>query len=339
MRNGWWNLSGCICVAGYDGTKTNEILQLLVPQKLQVKENQGLCPERDLKVEHGGFSQHPVYSLNHVPEHSLIVTSGPASGLVQVWQIGAEDKDVIRPTSTIQSSLGKDTWTKTATTAAASPRVLHGSHANNVQLTEIESNKQIYTLATPASEALGSLSFLDVNTLLLCGVSGRLVLADLRQSGITSEGSLSLSASNNSHWIAASKPGHQGIAGLSSEGHITITDSRDLGAPLTCAKLRTCEPSMPETFMYISWAPRLENCISVSGFDGTIQIYNTQSWDAAVIERDALFTHRGHSVMGVCKDGSAPRVTCHSWHPWKERTLISAASDGSLHMWDWLDRL
>lgn len=72
------------------------------------------------------------------------------------------------------------------------------------------------------------------------------------------------------------------------------------------------------------------------GLDGTVQIYDTRCWDAAVKEVDALFTHRGHSVMGECEDGSVPRVTVHSWHPWKERTLVSAANDGSLHIWDWL---
>ncbi|XP_018408762.1 PREDICTED: WD repeat-containing protein 73 [Nanorana parkeri] len=333
-----WIGEKSICVAGYDDTKSNEILQLLVPQKLQIKENQGLCPERDLKVEHGGFTQYPVYSLKHVPEHSLILTTGPASALVQVWQIGAEDKDVIKPTSTIQSDVGNDTWTKIATTAATSPRVLHGSRINNVQLTELESNKQIYTLATSGNEAIGSLSFLDVNTFLLCSLSGRLMLADIRQSGIAIEQNLALSASCNSQWIAAVKPEHSGITSLSSGGHITITDSRNLGAPLKCAKGRISEPCTPETFMCICWAPRLDNCISISGFDGNIQIYNTESWDETVQERDVLFTHRGHSVMGVCKDNSVPRVTCHTWHPWKERTLISAANDGSLHMWDWLDR-
>nr|DBA32426.1 TPA: hypothetical protein GDO54_000220 [Pyxicephalus adspersus] len=332
-----WIGEKSICVAGYDGTKTNEILQLLVPQKLQIKENQGLCPERDLKVEHGGFSQYPVYSLKHVPGHSLILTSSPASGLVQVWKIGAEDKDVIRPTSTIQSDVGKDTWTKMAVPVTSSPGVLHGSHMNNVQLTEIESNKQIYTLATLGSEALGSLSFLDENTFLLCGLSGTLMLADIRQSEIASEGSLALSASCNSHWIATVKPGHKDIASLSSEGHIVIIDSRELKTPLKCAKGKVSVSSTPESFMCINWAPRLDGCISVSGFDGTVQIYDTKSWDESLKERDVLFTHKGHAVMGLCEDGGIPQVTCHTWHPWKERTLISAANDGSLHMWDWLD--
>lgn len=31
-------------------------------------------------------------------------------------------------------------------------------------------------------------------------------------------------------------------------------------------------------------------------------------------------------------------VTTHSWHPWRPRTLLSAGTDGSLHVWDWVDK-
>lgn len=119
--------------------------------------------------------------------------------------------------------------------------------------------------APSGSEALGSIGFLDVNTFLLCSLSGRLMLADIRQSGIAFDRSLALSASGNSQWIAAVRPEHPGIASLSSEGHITITDSRDLGAPFKCARGRISEPSTSESFMCICWAPRLDHCVSISG--------------------------------------------------------------------------
>ncbi|XP_075775727.1 integrator complex assembly factor WDR73 isoform X1 [Pelodiscus sinensis] len=63
-----WIGEKSVCVAGYENARRNEILQLLLPQKLCVKEKQGLCPERDFKVEQGGFSDRPVYSLQHVPD-------------------------------------------------------------------------------------------------------------------------------------------------------------------------------------------------------------------------------------------------------------------------------
>ncbi|XP_040282460.1 WD repeat-containing protein 73 isoform X2 [Bufo bufo] len=283
-----WTGDKSICIAGYTGARKNEVLQLLFPQKLHEQENQGLCPERDLKVEYGGFSEHPVYSLRHIPNSSLLVTSGPAAAHVQIWQIGAEDK------------------------------------------------------AVSGGEAVGSLSFLDSSTVHLCCQSGRQILADVRQPGIASEGAVAPRVPSDGQWCAAVKPENQGacakIASLSSKGHITITDTRDLGAPLKCAKTKSSNAPAPvEHMMCVCWAPGLEDHISVSGLDGTVQIYDTGRWDAAVKEVDALFTHRGHSVMGECEDGSAPRVTVHSWHPWKERTLVSAANDGSLHIWDWLD--
>ncbi|KAM9319785.1 integrator complex assembly factor WDR73 [Gastrophryne carolinensis] len=336
-----WTDEKSICVAGYDGSKTNEILQLLVPQKIQLKENQGLCPERDLKVEHGGFSQHPVYSLSHVPGTSLIVTSGPASGLVQVWQIGAEDKDVIRPTRTIQSDTCEDTWPKISTAAIVPPSVLHGSRISNVHLTEIETGKKIYTPAVSSGEAVGSLASLDGSTFLLCARSGRLYLADTRQPGIAGKGSVAPTGACSGRWISTVRAQHQdvlsAIASLSSDGHIAITDPRDLRVPLKCAMGNLPEPMASEDLLCIQWAPRMADCVSISGFGGNVQIFDTQSWDGTPKEREALFTHRGHSMMGACDGGGAPRVTCHSWHPWKERTLLSAASDSSLHIWDWLD--
>eukprot|EP00076_Gallus_gallus_P037172 XP_025002710.1 WD repeat-containing protein 73 isoform X1 [Gallus gallus] len=72
-----WALGKRVCVAGYGCAGRNEILQLLPPPALQAKESRGLCPERDFKVECGGFSNRPVYNLKHVPDtrtrsHSIL---------------------------------------------------------------------------------------------------------------------------------------------------------------------------------------------------------------------------------------------------------------------------
>ncbi|KAM4046072.1 integrator complex assembly factor WDR73 [Anomaloglossus baeobatrachus] len=336
-----WSGDKSFCIAGFTGGRRHEILQLLFPQKLHEQQNQGLCPERDLKVEYGGFSQHPVYSLKRFPGTSLLASSGPSPSRVQIWQIGAEDKDVIQPTISILSDPSKETWTKLAVSGAGPPCVLHGSRVNGVHITEIETAARLYTLAVSCSEAIGSLSFLDPSTFHLCCLSGRQIIADIRQPGIASEGPVAPNVPGAGRWVSAVQPDHQDpsakIASLSSEGHIAITDARDMGAPLKCGKAKSSDGPAPEDLTCVCWAPRLEDCISISGFDGTVQIYDTRQWDAAVKEVDALFTHRGHSAMGECEDGSVPRVTVHSWHPWKERTLLSAANDGSLHIWDWQD--
>ncbi|NXL11140.1 WDR73 protein, partial [Mesembrinibis cayennensis] len=141
-----------------------------------------LCPERDFKVECGGFSSRPVYSLKHVPDTSLLVTSGPPDSSLQLWQVSAEDSDVIKAVSAIPTENGTgQPWAKIATMSAKAPWVLHGSRLNSVRITEVESRKNVYTAASRNSEELSGLAFLDCDTLLLCCAKGQLCLADLRQ--------------------------------------------------------------------------------------------------------------------------------------------------------------
>ncbi|NXL83416.1 WDR73 protein, partial [Alectura lathami] len=145
---------------------------------------QGLCPERDFKVECGGFSNRPVYGLKHVPGTSLLVTSGPPDSSLQLWQLAAEDSDVIRPAGAIATanSAGQG-WARIATIATRAPWVLHASRLSSVQVTEVESQKNVYAAACGSSRELSSLAFLDGNTLLLCCAGGQLRLADVRQPG------------------------------------------------------------------------------------------------------------------------------------------------------------
>ncbi|NXI53335.1 WDR73 protein, partial [Chloroceryle aenea] len=143
---------------------------------------QGLFSERDFKVECGGFSNRPVYSLKYVPNTSLLVTSGPPDSSLQVWQVSAEDSDVIKCVSAIPTENGSgQPWARIATVSATAPWVLHGSRLNSIQITEVESRKNIYTGASRTSEELSGLDFLDYNTLLFCCAKGQLCLGDIRQ--------------------------------------------------------------------------------------------------------------------------------------------------------------
>ena len=72
------------------------------------------------------------------------------------------------------------------------------------------------------------------------------------------------------------------------------------------------------------------------GFDGTVHVYDAQSWDGSGGEAEPIFVHKGHAFGGAGSSGGPPLVTVHTWHPQKPRTLLSAASDGSLHVWDWV---
>ncbi|XP_067395193.1 WD repeat-containing protein 73 [Emydura macquarii macquarii] len=340
-----WTGEKSVCVAGYENSRRNEILQLLLPQKLYVKEKQGLCPERDFKVERGGFSDRPVYSLQHVPDTSLLVTSGPPDSSLQVWQLAAEDTDVIKSVSTIPTGNdSKKLWAKIATTFTSSPCVLHGSRVNNVQITEIDSKKNIYTAASSISDEVSGLEFLDGNTLLACCVTGQLCLADIRQPQSPLADTSVPSAFGGEQWCLGVRLGLRGsdvnalsIARLSSGGQLMLTDLRNIPKPLKSAKCNVPAASPSAEFLCVSWAPALDGCLAVSGFNGTVHIYDTRSWPVSGGEVEPLFSHKGHICSGMDNGGDFPLVTAHAWHPWKPRTLLSAASDGSLHVWDWVE--
>ncbi|XP_031547688.2 WD repeat-containing protein 73 isoform X2 [Vicugna pacos] len=272
-----------ILVAGYESLKKNEILHLILPLRLSVKENQGLFPERDFKVRHGGFSDRSVFALKHVPDTRLLVTSGLPGCYLQVWQV-AEDTDVIKAVSTIDVHETEGSlWSKVAIFSSAAPGVLHGVRLSSLKVVDLESQKTTYTSGVGDSELLSSLQVLDADTFAFCCTSGRLGLVDTRQKGL------------------------QGA----QEG--------------------ACSP-------VISLAPAVKVAHrKAPGFDGMVQVYDVTSWDGMQGRVDPLFTHRGHIFLDDNGADTAPLVTTHTWHPDKPRTLLSAASDASLHVWDWVD--
>lgn len=79
-------------------------------------------------------------------------------------------------------------------------------------------------------------------------------------------------------------------------------------------------------------------CFPRAGFSGAVQIYNTSGWRAELQEVQPLFEHRGHAVSPQSAGGVPVFATSHVWHPERPQTLLSAASDGSVHVWDWVDQ-
>ncbi|KAG5844505.1 hypothetical protein ANANG_G00163210 [Anguilla anguilla] len=287
-----WTAEKSVCVAGYSTTKTNEILELLLPQKLFAKGNQGLCSERDFKVGHGGFSEESVNCLKHIAGTRCVVTSGAPGSKLQVWQIGEDDSDTIKNTGCIEPKISSDKQCRIASGSAGAACVLHGSEFRDIQITELASGRVLYAMDSGSSDPVSGLQFVDGDTFL-----------------------------------------------LSSSGQVVVSDLRDPRGPLCRAQLNVPHETPPcPDFVTVTWAPALSDHLAVSGFDGTVQIYDTADWGPELKETEPLFTHRGHVMSsGFEADADAALVTTHVWHPWKPRTVLSAATDGSLHVWDWVD--
>ncbi|XP_032031419.1 WD repeat-containing protein 73 [Hylobates moloch] len=330
-----------VFVAGYESLKKNEILHLKLPLRLSVKENKGLFPERDFKVRHGGFSDRSIFDLKHVPHTRLLVTSGLPGCYLQVWQV-AEDSDVIKAVSTIAVHEKEEgLWPRVAVFSAVAPGVLHGARLCSLQVVDLESRKTTYTSDVSDSEELSSLQVLDADTFAFCCALGRLGLVDTRQKWAPLENRSPGPGSGGKRWCAEVGSWGQGpgasIASLGSDGRLCLLDPRDLCHPVSSVQCPVSIPSPDPELLRVTWAPGLKNCLAISGFDGTVQVYDATSWDGTRSQVKPLFTHRGHIFLDGNGMDPAPLVTTHTWHPCRPRTLLSATNDASLHVWDWVD--
>ncbi|CAL8290031.1 unnamed protein product [Merluccius merluccius] len=352
-----WTSEKTICVAGF-GSGRNEILELQLPPKLFADENKGLCAQRDFKVVHGGFTDGPIHCLRHIPGTRCVVTNDGRSSSLQVWDVGGDESDVIRRTSSIEVDAADppgpaegERGSQVAAGPTAQPSVLHGSLLGHVQLTRLASeNTCCYTLEAESSEPLSSLQFVSPSVFLACCRNGNLYAVDTRSPSLPPPTPVPPPAAvpmDPIHWCmdasaGGSSPDAAGcrVARLSSSAEVVVSDLRYPGSPTHRALLDIRTDGSALDHLRVSWAPALEDCVAVSGFDGGVQIFSMSTWGPDAREQQVLFQHRGHSLPpSECSGPTAGgvRTTSHAWHPDRPHTLLSAATDGSVHVWDWVD--
>ncbi|XP_028282392.1 integrator complex assembly factor WDR73 isoform X2 [Parambassis ranga] len=337
-----WTSGTTVCVAGYSASK-NEILELRLPAKLFADNNKGLCAERDFKVAHGAFTDGPVRCLRHIPGTRSVVTNDGLSSDLQVWDLGGDDSDVIRRTGSIEGRRSvPERGCRMAARLSSPPQVLHGTQCSDVQLTQLTSGQILYKLETDSAHPLSSLQFVSDTVFLAGCCNGNVYITDTRTPAAPQHYPPPASTGESVLWWTSVSPGPHlsscRVVRLSSSGQAVVSDMRNLGAAVCRAQLdiqmRPCE-------LYdvtVSWAPALDGCISVSGSSGVVQIYDTHVWSTELQDAQPLFQHRGHAVSSQQADNCDPVfVTSHIWHPERPRTLLSAASDGSVHVWDWAE--
>lgn len=336
-----WTSGKTVCVAGFDASK-NEILELRLPLKLFADENKGLCAERDFKVTCGGFTDGPVRSLKHIPGTRSVVTADGLSSNLQVWELGGDDSDVIRRTGTIAGKGNpSESSSRIAARLSSPPQVLHGSESSNVQLTQLSSGQTLYSLETDSADPLSSLQFVSDSVFVAGCCNGNIYVADTRTSAAPQLSPPPPSPGEPAAlwWTDVSADVTPSSCcralRLSSAGRALVSDFRNLGGVVSQAQLEVKATPRSLQDVTVSWAPTLDGCVSVSGLSGGVQIYNTAAWTTELHDVQPVFKHRGHEVSSQQSDGVL--VTSHLWHAERPRTLLSAASDGSLHVWDWVD--
>ncbi|XP_029622577.1 WD repeat-containing protein 73 [Salmo trutta] len=252
--------------------------------------------------------------------------------------------DVIKSTGDIQlKSASSDKGVKVASGITGNPCILHGSQISDIQLTELTSGKPLNSVETDSPDALSSLQFVSGSVFLACARNGDMYVGDTRKPSALQQ--TPAGGREGAHWcmgvktdLLSSDPSSCSVARLSSSCQVFVSDLRDLRAPESKAQLDVQRKTTDNDFMKVTWAPALDNCLAVSGFDGMVQIYNTASGRPELVEFQPLFVHRGHMMSDDQFDTSSAVVTAHVWHPSRPRTVLSAAVGGSVHVWDWVDK-
>ncbi|XP_068179121.1 WD repeat-containing protein 73 [Antennarius striatus] len=335
-----WTSEKTVCVAGYTSSK-NEILELRLPLKLLAGENKGLCAERDFRVVHGGFTDGPVCCLRHIPGTRCVVTNDGLRSDLQVWSISGDDGDVIRRTGSVEGSRrASEGGSRIAARLSSQPQVLHGAQSGDIRLTELSSEQLVYKLETDSADRLGSLQFVSDSVFIAGCWNGNVYTADTRTSSAPQLSPPPEASGEPVRWWTDASTGPSGcrIVRLSSSGQTVISDLRNPGGVVSQAQLDVQTGRCNLDDVRVSWAPALDGWIAVSGFSGVVQIYNTSVWKAELQDVQPLFQHRGHAVSPPGGDGVPVYITGHTWHPEQPWTLLSAASDGSIHVWDWVDQ-
>ncbi|KAI3361258.1 hypothetical protein L3Q82_012925 [Scortum barcoo] len=355
-----WTSGKTVCVAGYTSSK-NEILELHLPLKLFADEKKGLCAQRDFRVVHGGFTDSPVHCLKHIPGTRCVVTNDGRSSDLQVWDLGGDDSDVIRRTGSVEGRRSVSeggSWI--AARLSSQPQILHGAQSADVQLTQLTSGQTLYKLGdvhlrqlyphfllffspwsfseTGSADPLSSLQFVSDAVFLAGCCNGNVYVADTRTSAAPQLSPPPASSGESVLWWtdASARPSSCRLVRVSSSGQAVISDLRNPGGAVSRAQLDVRTRCRRPNDVRVSWAPALDDCIAVSGFSMAVQIFNASVWSSELQEVEPLFEHRGHAVSSRPDDGVS--VTSHVWHPERPRTVLSAASDGSVHVWDWVDQ-
>ncbi|CAI8011413.1 WD repeat-containing protein 73 [Geodia barretti] len=237
-----WSHDGtALFLAGFSQVKHNELLQLILPEKLIAADKQTLLAGRDFKISRGALAKGPIHHIRCADQiRNVIITSGLGPELT-VWEPDPGSPDLLVSTGNVATptptSTDPDTTELLISWTFGHPQSLvSGSSLNTLQVTDLNTLQPLWSY-TPKDKRGSDVAIHAVESLsgenhifLTCSDRGELILWDSRVPGT---GSLKFSPSPTT---GASSGGTEGghamavcgnkCATLSDRGRLRIFDRR-----------------------------------------------------------------------------------------------------------------
>lgn len=321
----------------------NEVIELSVPDKLVSDDGEtaNLSKDRDFHQTNGGFSTLQICCVKHIPQSRQVCTSNEVEPGIQVWQLGSKETDLIIPvnkfTSLNTGKCNKRSFDKIAVCDNKPSLVVFGSSLNTLCCLNLDNQKVTALIEGPEDNFISEIKFIDENTVLCCSEkSGEIILIDLRNN---KKDSLKITNKKDcykdNYWTMDVMV--DTLYRLSSAGNIILSDLRN-GANNVYKEVETCHRSRTnQSGIVIKASPQHRNRVSISGFDGNIYIYDTIKepiGESEYLFTESIFKHEGH-VKNCSDQSDNVKTVAHLWHPCKPDLLMSSATDGSLHAWEY----
>lgn len=343
-----------VCLATSD-EKNHEIWQVALPDDLLEEEQEScLSKDRDFKLVAGGFCDKKIAAVKCFASQQYVAVTPVDTSSVDILKLCSDSSVNVMPkVKTIQNvncNSEASSLSKMSDTIMA-----FGSCLNNICIADIATQTVLHhtpTKTLSVDERLGGLEALSSNTLVACGQhSGCLWMLDFRLkeplkastppcTDHCSTSTMDLKWIMTRPLTAVTPSNDEDCSGsiwrFSSDGTILENCVSELKKP--CFK--TC-PSTIQKNGKENKAPRSVQVshdqsplISISGFGNIIQIYDSGQWKKAEDpdKVEPIFVHDGHQVC--CNQPEVNQVTYHGWHPTKHGLMLSADSEGSLHVFE-----
>ncbi|KAK3596714.1 hypothetical protein CHS0354_025011 [Potamilus streckersoni] len=340
----WVDSGKSVCVGTSSGSK-HEILELSLPDKLLASEEEGaVIKGRDFNVKNGGFCRGEITSIKHIPGTRLCLVVEKNSSTVTAWKMGNNESDMIQKQKEIQGLKSSCPRLEVCIDGQDTPQnFAYGSSTNDISVVDL-ATFQTVTDSTDLSlsQEVSYLSYQGHNTILCCcRKSGDIVVLDLRDKKVKVTHSPCLGR-QAAFWTAvnsvdgcATNQGKTLIIQLSSEGQFIILDPRKINE---CISGATTHKGAKTDNEHINLeVSSCQKFVSTSGFDSEVDIFCFDSFKNSDENKiGPVFTHEGH--VTTCEEPIASdfTVTSHLQHPFQASLILSAASDGSLHAWEYI---